>query len=98
MIEHIGPGKTGDAVTIVPNPFNPSTRIAVNGELFTGDKEVKIIIYDIHGNFVQKLDARGSRFTASSIPWNASDRPAGIYILNLTVGAMAFSKKLVLVR
>jgi hypothetical protein len=59
-----------------PNPFNPSLNIRF-------DKPPDAVnIFDVHGRQVGSLRTRGRR----AVTWNASDVPAGVYIISARYG------------
>jgi hypothetical protein len=87
-----------DHVTIeaCPNPFKPSVKIAVSGLRIT-DSPVRIAIYNANGKIVDRLSATSHQLTTGLI-WNASVRPAGLYLLKVDFGGRTLNKKLFLVK
>jgi len=79
--------KTGLKVTIAPNPFNPSTRIAIG-------QEADIDIYDVNGKLVDRLAAQGSQ----PLEWNASKLPGGVYFCRVKAGGRTVMGKIVYLR
>jgi glycerophosphoryl diester phosphodiesterase len=73
-----------------PNPFNPSTTIQFgikNSEFLT------LTVYDLLGREVAVLVNGIVRSGEQSIPWDASGRPAGMYIIRLITPGQTASLK-----
>jgi len=101
-----GIDKAFGAITVLPNPFNPSTRIAgslprlaVFGEsgrqLAVGGKYMEINIYTVHGKLVQRLPATSCQLSDGLI-WDASDQPSGVYVVTIAVGNRQLSSMAIL--
>ena len=78
----------GFEVTAIPNPFNPSTVIRVNGAA----KPVSISIYDISGRCVAKFNNMANH----SITWNAQGLGSGVYLLKAVSGKSLLTRTLFL--
>jgi hypothetical protein len=79
-----------------PNPFNPSTKIKFG---LPKDQKVKVIIYDILGQEVERLvnneQLKAGHYT---IEWNAAKYASGVYILNIEAGNFNSVKKMMLLK
>ncbi|OGJ90471.1 MAG: hypothetical protein A2248_17220 [Candidatus Raymondbacteria bacterium RIFOXYA2_FULL_49_16] len=71
-------------VTIVPNPFNPFTKISIS-------QKADVDIYDVRGKLVDRLAAQGSQ----PLEWNASRLPGGVYYCRVRVGGKTVVGKMV---
>jgi hypothetical protein len=100
-------------VDVTPNPFHGTVRIVLNG-VIAGDVETlrpgvdnrgrtgrnvstirpQMSIYDIHGKLIAKF---GSEIR-STIEWNASGLPAGVYILKTDLNNRRVTKRLILTK
>ena len=79
----------------VPNPFNPSTTISF---ILPEAKHVYIAVYNTTG---QKVDTLADGFMMSgnhSVVWDGSDFSAGVYFCTVTVGKIARTVKMTLVK
>lgn len=86
-----------------PNPFNPTTKIKVS--LYPskgGNKDVKLIIYDIVGREKASFTPpplRGEREELLwEVEWDAKDLPSGIYFYTITSEYFTDTKKMVLIK
>jgi hypothetical protein len=82
-------------LTVSPNPFSTSLDIQVlmqNAEFGMGNMEVGI--FDVTGKLVHSA----FRNPHSALTWNATNHPAGIYIVKVTVGNRILSKRIVLIK
>ena len=78
-----------------PNPFNPSTNISFS---LPEVSNVKINIYDISGNLVEKLV--DNRFSEGNhvVRWDASKFASGVYFYKMETEKFTASKKMLLVK
>ncbi|MGA9120263.1 MAG: T9SS type A sorting domain-containing protein, partial [Bacteroidota bacterium] len=78
-----------------PNPFNPTTVIRGEG---TGDRRMRLIVYDILGREVAVL--ADGRFPAGqfSFTFDAKNLAGGVYFYRLTAGSFVKTKKMILVK
>ncbi|MEJ2720730.1 MAG: FlgD immunoglobulin-like domain containing protein [bacterium] len=90
---------SGD-VSVIPNPFNPSTRIHFDLDHPT---HVEINIYDVTGRLVRSL--AGSRFAAGhqAVRWDGRDTngnaaASGVYFARVRTAGINTTVRLVLVR
>lgn len=95
---HQGPGARLSG--IVPNPFNPRTRI-----MFSLDRaeRVNVGVYELTGKRVAVLADEQFAAGEHSLLWNGCDMtgrsvPSGTYLVRLDSGATACTQKLMLVR
>ncbi|MBL8026074.1 MAG: T9SS type A sorting domain-containing protein [Fibrobacteres bacterium] len=81
-------------ISIVPNPFNPTTKITVVG-IGTVMPEVKI--FDISGKLVKAFNSRiaGSQHTYI---WNAATNNSGTYFVKVSAGRNVLYKKVILLK
>jgi hypothetical protein len=79
-------------INVAPNPFNSGTTISI-GSKEAGSKEAKIKIYDVTGHlcFFASLPP-----ASSSIAWNTSTLPAGVYVVKASINNQILTKKLFL--
>jgi len=91
QIQHEG------GLTISPNPFNPSTKIAGSWQLAVDGKNNVIEILNIHGTLVQKLHTAG-RLLSAGITWDASALPSGAYLVRFKTGGRICTEKAVLLK
>ncbi len=78
-----------------PNPFNEETIIEYT---LPAPSEIELSVFDILGRRVALL-VEGIRMAGTHrIPWQASDRPSGLYILRLKVNDLYYRQKIHLVR
>ena len=76
---------------ILPNPFNPSTRISYNlGQGRTGVMR----IFNIRGRLVFERAIQGS----GTVIWDASDLGSGVYVLKALSAGKTYSRKIILQR
>ncbi len=78
-----------------PNPFNPSTNINF---FLPEDRAVRVGIYNIVGQQVALLLDETMQAGEHSIVWDASDKPSGIYIVQLETGNRIFTRKITLIK
>ena len=78
-----------------PNPFNPITEIRFNVPYYSF---VDITIYDIFGNFVEKLSKTYYPSGLHKVYWDASNFSSGIYIYEMKSDNYFLSKKMMLVK
>lgn len=78
-----------------PNPFNPMTNIRffVNKE-----SHVKLIVYDLLGQEVEKLVDKRLKPGVYSIPWHAKNYASGTYLYKLTAKDFVQTKKMTLLK
>ena len=76
--------RIGLTATIAPNPFNPSTKIAVS-------QKADVEIYDVQGKLVDRLAAQSSQ----PLEWNASRLPGGVYFCRAKAGGKMLIGKMV---
>ena len=78
-----------------PNPFNPSTTLEYSIDV-AGD--INISILDINGRVIEVLYNGLSDVGHSSINWDASHNPSGVYFAKLISGNKVQTQKVVLVK
>lgn len=86
---------TGDAVSVYPNPFNPSANISFS---LPEAAQVKLSVYNLVGQRVATVvDAYMSagEHTAS---WDAAGFASGIYLARLEAGSFIETQKMVLLK
>ena len=111
--EHGTPGTLNSAVSIenneiilpvigklcqnYPNPFNPTTMISFS--LIAEDAEhAEIVIYNIKGQEIKKLEIRNLKLGINEVVWNGTDEnnkpvSSGIYFYQLKVGGRSIATK-----
>ena len=80
---------------IYPNPFNP---VATIQYILPQNTDVQISIYDIKGRLITTLISAFQTAGDYSIKWDASNFSSSIYLLNLSVGELTKTQKLVLIK
>lgn len=78
-----------------PNPFNPSTNINF---YLPEERNVRVGVYNIVGQQVALLLDDVVQQGEHSIVWDASDKPSGIYIVQLETGSRIFTRKITLIK
>ena len=81
-----------------PNPFNPVTRINFDIPNLQGDKNVKLVIYDILGNVVETAVNKDMEPGKYSFEWNANGYASGIYFYRISAGQYTDTRKMILVK
>ncbi|MDZ7719498.1 MAG: T9SS type A sorting domain-containing protein [Balneolaceae bacterium] len=78
-----------------PNPFNPSTNINF---YVPEERSVRVGVYNIVGQQVALLLDDVVQQGEYSLLWDASDKPSGIYIVQLETGSRIFTRKITLIK
>jgi|GEM_PF-5333985 len=79
-----------------PNPFNAQTTISYS---LPAPGAVRLRVYDGLGRQVSDLSPRGQLGEGlHTAIWDASDRPAGIYLIRLDAAGQSLSRKVALVK
>ena len=87
-----------------PNPFNPSTTIEYTvSELFKESVRVDLIIYNIYGQLVRRLERTDKTPGVYAVVWDGKDEfgsavASGAYIYRLRVGDFVASKRMTLLK
>lgn len=77
------------ALKVLPNPFNPNTRIRL-----TGIKEKGVVsIYSTTGKLIAKLN-----LIKGACDWDASVHPSGLYFVQAKVGTQVFRTRAMLTK
>jgi hypothetical protein len=79
----------------VPNPFNPVTKITFD---LTEDGWVSIVVYNISGQVVTKLEDRYLESGTHTVIWNAAGQPSGSYIYHLSTPGYTATRKMLLLK
>jgi len=84
------------ALTVYPNPFNPTTTIYYH---LPNPENVKIDLYDLRGRHVKTIsNIRRQSAGSHEYYFNGNNLASGIYFLKFTAGASTLQKKIMLVR
>jgi hypothetical protein len=78
-----------------PNPFNPSTKIAVD---IPKSSFISLIVYDILGKEAAMLINENLEPGKYEINWNAVNYPTGIYFYKLTTDEYSETRKMILLK
>ena len=78
-----------------PNPFNPTTAISYS---IPEDTRVKLVVYNTLGQIVAILVDEYQSTGNYAVEWNATNRPAGLYICRLEANGFTASKKMFLLK
>jgi hypothetical protein len=73
-----------------PNPFNPVVNIIIKG--VSVNKIRRLCVYDVSGKLVADFGR------SSSLSWNASGSPSGLYIIRLDTDSRSMTRRIVLAR
>ena len=78
-----------------PNPFNPTVSIPV--ELPT-DTRLSMTVFDIMGRRVEKIERGTASAGETTVTWDASAFPSGVYFIRITAGSEEQTVKAVLLK
>lgn len=81
-----------------PNPFNPVTTINFDIPNISGDKTVKIIVFDILGRQVEQILNQEMQPGKYSLKWDASKFSSGIYFYKIIANNFIDTKRMILVK
>lgn len=82
-------------VTLTPNPFNPTTRIAYT---VPADGIVDLAVYDVAGRRVKVLAAGWKSAGDYSTDFNATGMASGVYFVRLATGGVATTTRAILLK
>ena len=80
---------------LFPNPFNPDINI---GYILYEKIKIKIIIYDINGEYLEVLQNDIHNPGNYDIVWNAKDYSSGVYFISFLTDKSIITKKIMLVK
>ncbi len=86
-----------------PNPFNPETRVVYGvPESVVGDEVMRLDIYDVKGQLIRRLDVDRTPGW-HEVTWDGKDdtglvASTGMYLTRFTVGTMATTGKMTMVK
>ena len=78
-----------------PNPFNPTTMI---GYQVPVAGRVSIVVYDVLGQEVDRLVDGVETPGRHAVPWDGSRRASGVYLVRMTAGSFAATKRMLLIK
>ena len=78
-----------------PNPFNTKTNI---GYVLPEQSDVRLDVYNLKGQKVEKLINSGEDAGYHSVQWDASGYSSGLYFYKLTAGNVSLTKRMVLLK
>ncbi len=81
--------------SVYPNPFNPSTSISIS---VPEDTDVNVKIYDLVGREVADLSRGILSSGQHQFVWNAADKAAGIYFVNVQAPGFKKVQKITLLK
>ncbi len=87
--------KEAGLVSVLPNPFNPSTRISY---YVPTDANVSVAIYDVSGRLIERLVNERQTAGDHTVEWNASQESSGIYFCRFESHGVVETRKLVLLK
>jgi hypothetical protein len=78
-----------------PNPFNPQTqlRFTIGVEGFVSMK-----IFDATGREISTLVNEVMNAGSYTRTWNAAEQPSGVYLIQMTVNGIHYSRKIILIK
>ena len=80
---------------VYPNPFNPFTTIEFSLPV---DSKIQASIYNINGQLIEELSNGFYSAGLHRIVWEATDKPSGIYLVNINDGNNISTQKLILMK
>jgi len=93
--EKVAAAKEAGISSVLPNPFNPATRI---GYYIPKDANVSVSIYDVSGRLVERLVNERQPAGDHSVEWNASKESSGIYFCRFESNGFVETRKLILLK
>ena len=78
-----------------PNPFNPSTMMRLHVPV---ESNVNVSVYNLMGQQVDVIHNGLLSSGYTSLTWNASNLPSGMYIVKATSNTYTTSQKLMLLK
>jgi hypothetical protein len=88
--ENIIPSKF-EIINLYPNPFNPQINIEYN---LPTTSNVKILIYNVKGQEVDKLVDSIQHAGFHSLTWVATEQNSGIYFIQITADTDIINQKM----
>lgn len=87
----------GDLVqtSAYPNPFNPMTTIEYS---ITMELPAVIVIYDVSGRLVARLDQPTRPAGVHHVPWDASNQASGVYFYRVHAGGSVASGRVTMIK
>jgi hypothetical protein len=87
----------GDLVqtSAYPNPFNPMTMIEYS---IARDLPAVIVIYDVSGRLVARMDQPTRPAGVYHIPWDASSQASGVYFYRVHAGGSVASGRVTMIK
>ena len=94
------PLPTEFAVSVYPNPFNPSTTISYE---LPKASPVTVVIYDVLGQQIRQLISQHNSAGRYQVQWDARDNQgrgvaSGVYIAKIDAGTSTLSQKMLLLK
>lgn len=88
----------GEALSITPNPFIPSTRIRVRRTVFAAHSSPEIGIYNLEGQRISILTPQKAAGNEVEFDWNANGLPGGIYLIKAGLPGRTITKKAIFIK
>jgi endoglucanase len=83
-------------LTIIPNPFNPVTKILLPS-ITTKDKaSISLCIFSSDGKLIADLSNAAQR--NDSVLWNCQHQPSGTYLLQVRIGNSTLNRRITLLK
>ncbi len=83
------------ALSVYPNPFNPTTTISFT---LQDAGEVRLVVYDVSGRLVRELVHRALTAGEHQVAFEARDLPTGVYLVRMECGRYSATRKLLLLK
>ncbi len=84
-----------DLLQNYPNPFNPATTISF---VLPERADIRVDIFNLLGQSVAVLAEGSYEAGRYDLPWNASDKPSGVYFYRLTCDQDVLTRKMILMK
>ncbi len=81
-----------------PNPFNPTTTLKYDIPYSDLSQHVLLQVFDIKGRLVDIIINHKTEPGSYTIQWNGNEFASGIYFLNLSMGLISKTQKLLLLK
>jgi len=81
-----------------PNPFNPTTTLKYDIPYSDLSQHILLQVFDLKGRLIDILINHSSEPGSYTIQWNANGFASGLYFVNLSMGSISKTQKLLLLK